>query len=396
MRNDDHAAEHTNTRNDDDHAIEGMNETSPTVGDVRDLRPLNEPTSNAKGRVSEEFLLQQQAVLRFIRDNIAEAVDRQKEYADRRGRKNNESFNEGERVLLSTENLPLKNISNLGANKLLPRFIGPFTVLSKKGNAYTIDIPSYLRLHPTFYVGRLKRYHPNAPTQERSVGRAASGAEEGSRYCSPVAPVGTRSQQTCVTAPTTRVVDAVAESRSPQTRVDFPRRTRGPVQLRHRAQPNELDPIPPEAHVEAPTDRHQSELEAEELEAEEHVETFDSLQRQRSPSVDEHSEAEDSHPRGVECDTVSRLRPRFERTKPPPLVDAEGQQRWIVDKIVTHRDVRAKSRSKKRCIYHREYRVRWLGYSESSDTWEPRSVLLDDIPDLVRDYEALLPANERA
>ncbi|KAE9115893.1 hypothetical protein PF010_g9161 [Phytophthora fragariae] len=27
------------------------------------------------------------------------------------------------------------------------------------GEAYTLDIPTSLRLHPTFYVGRLKKYH---------------------------------------------------------------------------------------------------------------------------------------------------------------------------------------------------------------------------------------------
>ncbi|KAG3114240.1 hypothetical protein C6341_g27712 [Phytophthora cactorum] len=42
-------------------------------------------------------------------------------------------------------------------------FIGPFTVLERHCNAYTLDIPSSMRLHPTFYVGRLKPYTQHEP-----------------------------------------------------------------------------------------------------------------------------------------------------------------------------------------------------------------------------------------
>lgn len=46
----------------------------------------------------------------------------------------------------------------LGREKLAPRLIGPFTVLKVIGEAYTLDIPTKMKLHPTFYVRRLKRY----------------------------------------------------------------------------------------------------------------------------------------------------------------------------------------------------------------------------------------------
>ncbi|OWY98389.1 hypothetical protein PHMEG_00030861 [Phytophthora megakarya] len=70
------------------------------------------------------------------------------------------SFHTGDRVLLSTEGIRTSAVTNLGANNLAPRFIGPFTVIKAIGDAYALDIPSSLRLHPTFYVGRLKRYYP--------------------------------------------------------------------------------------------------------------------------------------------------------------------------------------------------------------------------------------------
>ncbi|GMF49417.1 unnamed protein product [Phytophthora fragariaefolia] len=51
-------------------------------------------------------------------------------------------------------------VTKLGANKLAPRYIGPFNILKVIGDAYTLDIPTAIRLHPTFYVERLKPYVP--------------------------------------------------------------------------------------------------------------------------------------------------------------------------------------------------------------------------------------------
>ncbi|GMF58274.1 unnamed protein product [Phytophthora fragariaefolia] len=80
------------------------------------------------------------------------------------------SFRRGDRVLLSTDGIQGSAVTNLGANKLAPRFIGPFKILKVIGDAYTLDIPTSIRLHPTFYVGRLKPYVPvtiPAPQAER-------------------------------------------------------------------------------------------------------------------------------------------------------------------------------------------------------------------------------------
>ena len=55
---------------------------------------------------ADKFILARETVVRFVQDYIAEAVDRQKKNADKNGRANVLSFNEGDLVLLSTVNLP--------------------------------------------------------------------------------------------------------------------------------------------------------------------------------------------------------------------------------------------------------------------------------------------------
>ncbi|POM72560.1 Pol protein [Phytophthora palmivora] len=71
---------------------------------------------------------------------MALAQYKQKEYCDKHSRGN-------------------YNVFKVESNKLKHRFIGPFAVLARHGAAYTIGLPKSIATHPTFYVGRLKRYH---------------------------------------------------------------------------------------------------------------------------------------------------------------------------------------------------------------------------------------------
>lgn len=61
-------------------------------------------------------------------------------------------------MLLSSKNIPLR-VS--GSRKLKPLWIGPYKVRDVIGaNAYKLDLPiSLSKLHPTFNVSSLKRYH---------------------------------------------------------------------------------------------------------------------------------------------------------------------------------------------------------------------------------------------
>lgn len=138
---------------------------------VTHLSPTPTAADPQYGSIAESFVLQRQAVVPFVRDSIADAFDKQKKNAGSRGRKNNDKFNANDFVLLATANLPNHAVSN-NASKLLPRYIGPFRIMRKVGAAaYTLELPPTLRLLPTFYVGRLKRYHAHSEDDSRATNR---------------------------------------------------------------------------------------------------------------------------------------------------------------------------------------------------------------------------------
>jgi hypothetical protein len=142
-------------------------------GNQENISPDSDDISKATPAI--DFVLHRQTVIRFVRDALAHAVDIQKGNADTRGRKNLEKFNVGDLVLLSTDNLKDNVISNLGSHKLLPKYIGPYKVTKCNGHAYTLNMPTSMRLHPTFYVGRLKRYHRFSSSSEGSTAPTRSG-----------------------------------------------------------------------------------------------------------------------------------------------------------------------------------------------------------------------------
>ena len=265
-----------------------------------------------------DFLLQKQLTLRFVRDALANAVDKQKENADRHGRKNMNSFKVNDKVLLSTANLPTHALSvDMHNKKLRHRFIGPFKVVKKHGDAYTLDLPKKMRLHPTFYVGRLKAYHSSLLEQTLD--------------------------------PSTLTPDQRSLSPLPDT--SGLEQSSGPIQTL---------PIAP------------------------------GIDAMNSPRSSESSI-------------------RFSDRPPPrPLVDSHGDQRWIVDSIVDHRFLSREGLDKVRdtngylhmdrlplgrlkkqsdtdnniCVY----RIRWLGFQSSDDTWDTHDRIVEDVPDIVREY----------
>ncbi|GMF23064.1 unnamed protein product [Phytophthora fragariaefolia] len=131
------------------------------------------------------FIETGEAVRRRFRDAMAAAQDRQKENSDRHGRANTQVFQMGDQVLLNAKKLPIAAVSAVGSTKLRPRFIGPFTVIGVHGHAYSLELPSAVATHPTFYVG--KPYHPAAAIDPS--GSAPPSIDEGYSPSLPAAPL---------------------------------------------------------------------------------------------------------------------------------------------------------------------------------------------------------------
>jgi hypothetical protein len=112
-----------------------------------------QPTNNPEAASRIQRL---QADLARARTHIQAAQQRQSRYIDPHRR--DITFNIGDSVLLSTEHLRL-----IGSDKRTPKFtykyIGPFKVKRiVNSNAYELDLPPQLQIHPVLNISRLKPY----------------------------------------------------------------------------------------------------------------------------------------------------------------------------------------------------------------------------------------------
>ena len=299
---------------------------------VRESRTAIKATESAT-----EFLLTRQAVVRFVQDSIADAVDRQKRNADQSGRANVLSFNVGDMVLLSTVNLPTHAVTKVGSTKLLPKFIGPFRVLRCLGSAYTLELPRRMRTHPTFYVGCLRPYYQYESVSQSPGTGPALGVDQGAA-CAPSQDEHAHRPGPGASAPVPQPVN-VGDPRSPPNDPCLD----GLQGVRRTAHHGAVPPNQLEQSARAAADG------------------------ANRPALEQDAQASVFPP------------------PPAPLVDAQGQVRWIVEALLRHRDQRTQGRTS------RQFLVRWRGYPPSADTWEPRDALLLDVPGLVELYERAQP-----
>ncbi|GMF47835.1 unnamed protein product [Phytophthora fragariaefolia] len=351
--------------------------------------PKPTPTPIDPTTVSE-LLLHRQTVTRFVRDVLQAAADQHKANADRRGRKNMLSFRRGDRVLLSTDGIQGSAVTNLVANKLAPRFIGPFKILKVIGDAYTLGIPTSMRLHPTFYVGRLKPYVPAtipAPEAERlrlprnPSHPAADADAESARTlalhasASPSVARRTRAAPSDETASASRAAPSPTESQQ-SSQPQYAR-----AQAQRGSEPPSRRPSldrSPAPSAGAPSD----------------VSNRSSETPRQSPKPAKLPKPATLQSRGSEA-TPRSYETTFRRDGPPPLGDGSGARRWIAERIVDHETRRTRTTStaptsRRARTTERYYRICWLGFPPAEDTWESRERLMEAIPDVVKEYEATL------
>ncbi|GMF26571.1 unnamed protein product [Phytophthora fragariaefolia] len=244
-----------------------------------------------------------------------------------------------------------------------------------------------MRLHPTFYVGRLKPYVPatfpapeaERPRPARNPSRpAADGDTESARTLAPHASASpsvarrTRAAPSDETASASRAAPAPTESQQ-SSQPQYAR-----AQAQRGSEPPSRRPSIDRSSASsagAPSD----------------VSIRSSETPRQSPNLPKPATLQS---RGSEA-TSRSYETTFRRDGPPPLVDASGARRWIAERIVDHETHRTRTTgtaptSRRARTTERYYRIRWLGFPPAEDTWESRERLMEDIPDVVKEYEATL------
>lgn len=100
--------------------------------------------------------------LELAKEHLLKAQQRQAHHADRHRREL--IFKVGDQVLLSTAHLKMIGSADRTA-KFAYKYIGPFKIKRVvNNNAYELDLPPQLQIHPTLSVNRLKAYHDGRVT----------------------------------------------------------------------------------------------------------------------------------------------------------------------------------------------------------------------------------------
>ncbi|KAG1121331.1 hypothetical protein G6F42_012533 [Rhizopus arrhizus] len=100
---------------------------------------------------SEEFLAQLKLTQEQSKVNITKAQASQAAYYDQRKRKI-EKLNVGDQVYINSKNI----ITARPMKKLDHKRLGPFKIVEKiSSHAYKLDLPTSMKIHPTFHISRL-------------------------------------------------------------------------------------------------------------------------------------------------------------------------------------------------------------------------------------------------
>jgi hypothetical protein len=93
--------------------------------------------------------------------------DSHKIYSDQYDKnKQNVTFNIGDTVYLDSEHIKTLSTPGTTANRLQPRFLGPFKIIEHPSPLnYKLDLPPKSRIHPVFHVSKLRKHVPRDPDQ---------------------------------------------------------------------------------------------------------------------------------------------------------------------------------------------------------------------------------------
>ena len=118
--------------------------------------PLNWSETGERPLFGPDIIQHAEEQVRIIRENLKTAQSRQKSQYDRHHK--DMVYQPGEKAYLRVT--PMKGAHRFGIKgKLAPRYIGPFTILERRGKvAYQLELPPNLsQVHDVFHVSQLRR-----------------------------------------------------------------------------------------------------------------------------------------------------------------------------------------------------------------------------------------------
>ncbi|KAG6474774.1 hypothetical protein ZIOFF_068713 [Zingiber officinale] len=119
------------------------------------------------------YAREKQELLEEAQGSLRKAARRMKKYADKKRRPL--EFSVGGEVLLKLTPQIWKRISSKNAHRgLIAKYDRPFKIVEKVGNvAYRLNLPERLKVHPTFHVSFLKKFHADDMDPSRSYAKRA-------------------------------------------------------------------------------------------------------------------------------------------------------------------------------------------------------------------------------
>ncbi|MCO5590471.1 hypothetical protein L7F22_044441 [Adiantum nelumboides] len=123
------------------------------------VSPLNFSNTTIRVEATKKMLEEMGERTKAIRQDIQDAKDRQKHYADQK--RSYRKFKQGDKVFLRVRQ-KRSNLSLGKFKKLSPRYCGPYEVIKVLNDqAYKLKLPEHIKVHDVFHISLLKPYIPN-------------------------------------------------------------------------------------------------------------------------------------------------------------------------------------------------------------------------------------------